>query len=329
MELFRFLELEQVPPAAVFVVHGADRYLRHLALDHLRTLLLGADAASGWDVYDGDEAQLAEVLRDLATLPLWASRKVVVVRQADAFVQRHRQALEKYLEHPHRSNVLVLEVETWKEQTRLARAVPAAATIACRSPGMDALPHWLRQRAQRLFQKQLAADAATLLVELVGTDCGALEQELAKLAAYVGDQPGIAAADVDRLVARSRVETIWRILELAGAGQVQQALDLLQHLWDRGEDAQAVFGAIAWQARKLGLAAWWLRRGLDWFQACARAGVPPFLASRAHKHVLALGPRALHIARWLLETDFSMKGGSGLSPRLAVERLLVLLSPQA
>jgi DNA polymerase-3 subunit delta len=67
--------------------------------------------------------------------------------------------------------------------------------------------------------KKISSDAAELLVELTGGDLGLLEQELAKLAVYVGSRDTITVQDVDGLVARNRVQTVWEILEAAGAGE--------------------------------------------------------------------------------------------------------------
>src|SRR5262249_3886388 len=81
------------------------------------------------------------------------------------------------------------------------------------------LPPWCVQRAAAEHRKKLANPAAQLLVELVGPAMGVLDQELAKLAAYVGEKPGIDADDVDKLVGRSRADTAFQIFDAIGSGR--------------------------------------------------------------------------------------------------------------
>src|SRR5262249_4056239 len=152
------------------------------------------------------------------------------------FVTRHRAQLEKYVAEPAAAGVLVLEVKSWPANTRLAKLVPAEATIACKAPPTYKLPEWCSQWAATRHAKQLSSSGARLLVDLVGIDMGQLDQELAKLAVYVGSANCIDASDVDRLVGSSREENTWKIFDAIGAGRPGEALAILGRLFDQGEE---------------------------------------------------------------------------------------------
>src|SRR2546427_729370 len=79
--------------------------------------------------------------------------------------------------------------------------------------------------------KQLTAEAARLLVDLIGPDMGQLDQELLKLAIYVGTAKRIDNEDVDKLVGSSRGQSMWKIFDAIGAGQSSQALVILDRLF--------------------------------------------------------------------------------------------------
>src|SRR5262249_55405710 len=154
----------------------------------------------------------ATVMDDLSTRPFLSPRRLVIVEDADPFVSAERARLEKYvaaLDSAPETGVLVLDVKTWAATTKLAKAVPDGMVVACRTPATHTLPEWCVRRCAAQSGKQLGGAAARLLVDLVGPEMGQLDQELTKLASYVGTAPRIEAEDVDKLVGRSRMENVW------------------------------------------------------------------------------------------------------------------------
>src|SRR5262249_10815586 len=189
------------------------------------------------------------------------------------------------------------------------------------------LPEWCTSWAANRHGKQLAAAAARLLVDLVGEEMGLLDQELAKLAVYVGDKARIDASDVDALVGNSREEKTWQIFDLIGAGKTGEALTLLQRLFDKGEGPMKLVGAFSFQLRRLAQAARGVALGTSLSTALEDAGVAPFAVRSAEGQLRHLGRcRADRLYDWLLEADLGLKGGSALPPRTLLERLVVRLA---
>src|SRR5262249_20141353 len=162
------------------------------------------------------------------------------------FVTEFRSQLEKHVAKPAKG-VLILEVRTWLATTKLAKAIPDAATIACKAPRPAQLPAWCAQRAKSAYSKKLADPAARALLELIEPSLGLLDQELAKLATYVGTAAEITAEDVDTLVGRSRGADVFRILDAIGQGKAGEALAILQRALADGEEPIGILGAFSWQ----------------------------------------------------------------------------------
>ncbi len=251
----------------------------------------------------------------------------MIVEDADSFVTRERARLEKYLVAPSATGVLVLDVQTWPANTKLAKLIPDAATIVCKAPAPARLPEWCVRWCAAEHGKQLVAAAARLLVDLVGAEMGLLDQEMAKLAAYVGDAKRIDAADVDALVGNSRAENTWRIFDLIGDGQTGEALTFLDRLFEQGEDPFRLLGAFSMQLRRLAQAGRLAVQGTPPAAALEAVGVPPFGRTAAEKQLRRLGRRRLgQLYDWLLLTDLGLKGMSPLPPRTLFERLVVELA---
>jgi DNA polymerase-3 subunit delta len=315
-------------PFPVYVLHGDEGFLKRRVIGALRERILGPDADSfGLSVHEGDKADFAGVRGELETLPFLSPRRLVVIDKADPFVTRHRAALEKYVAAPASTGILVLEVASWPSNTKLAKALNADATIVCKALSAQKLPDWCIQRAETSYDKQLVMAAARLLVDLVGSEMGLLDQELAKLAVYVGDAKRIDAADVDKLVGSSRAENTWKIFDAVAAGNVGDALNILDRLLDQGEEPIRLLGAFSMQLRRLAQAYRLNQNGTPLPGALAEAGVPPFGIKSAEQQLRRLGRRrAERLYDWLLETDLGLKGSSQLPPRTLLERLVIQLA---
>jgi DNA polymerase-3 subunit delta len=326
------LELLQKPDAIalkpVYVLHGDEEFLRLGALAAIRARVLGTDGNElGARQFEGKTAALADVLDELSLLPFFGSRRLVVVSNADEFVSAHRDALERFVQQPSRSGVLVLCVQSWPSNTRLFKFVnQSGLAIDCRSPAPHQLAPWCRRWASDRYGKRLAADAADLLVELASGGLGMLDQEINKLCCYVGECAEITAADVDKLVAAGRVETVWKIIDAAASGDTVSALRMLQALLSAGEQPIAVFGAISSHLRRLAKAHRLVAQGESVRSALPKAGIQ-FYTDKAQAQLRYLGPgRLMRLYRWLLETDLGMKGDSMLPPDHLLERLVVRLA---
>jgi DNA polymerase-3 subunit delta len=327
MDALSFVDAQRTADRPVFVLAGEERFLKRLALARIRQSVLGETTDDfAVSTYEGESVPLATVRDELETLPFLASRRLVVVQDADPFVTRYRDALERYVQQPSRTGVLILDVKSWKSNTRLAKLLPDEATIQCESPAAQRLPSWCVKWAKLTYEKQLEQPAAALLVELVGADMGVLDQELAKLSAYCGDRPQITQPDVDLLVAHSRVESAWQMLDAAGEGNAAHALTRLHHLLEQGDEPIAVLGAVSWQLRKLAQVARLMQDRVPLGQAMAAAGLPPFKQRQVDQTLRHLGPRAFELYDWLLEADLALKSSAGLPPHAVLERLVVKLA---
>ncbi len=326
MDALTLLERKTAPPPQpVYALTGDEHFLKRQVQAKLEEWLLGAGAGEfGRSVFAGETAEGASVHDELDTLQFAAPRRLVIVQDADPFVSRYRDKLEKYLEHPSATGNLVLVVKSWPRTTRLAKALPDAATIECGAPRN--LAAWCGKWATAQHGKLLNSAAANVLVELAGPDMGVLDQEIAKLAAYVGAAQQIQAKDVDQLVGHSRLLTAWQMLDAAAEGDHAKALTTLHRLFEQGEEPIVVLGAMSWQLRRLAQVARLCQQGSSVQAAISRAGLPPFKQEKVQQHLRQLGPRALQLYDWLLEADLALKSTAAAPPRVIIERLLVKLA---
>ena len=331
MEALQFLAAKDSKRQPVYALVGDEDFLKRYARERIISVALGEeDPSFAVSVYAGDRLDFSTVRNELETLPFLAPCRVVIVESADKFVTDNRPALEAYFAKPSRVGVLILDVKTFPENTKLAKALPDAAKIACKAPPAYKLPPWCVDWAKTAHKKKLAMNAAELLVELVGTSMGLLDQEIGKLANAVGSKAGISVEDVDALVGRSKAADVFRIMDAVGEGRPGEALSILQELFAEGEDPMAVIGPLTAQLRKLAtVGRLHFVEKIALGPAMDAANVPKWDKARisCEKQMKHLGGRRLlKLPDWLVEINYGLKGGNPLPERVQVERLVVTLA---
>jgi DNA polymerase-3 subunit delta len=328
-----------VPP--VCVLFGDEAFLKQESLDALRAAVLGDDEGEfSLTSFMGDDVEVHQVFDCLSTVALFgAGRRLVIVRDADDFVQHNRPALEAYAAKPKSSGVLVLEVASWPSNTRLAKAIATTGlTVECKTPAPQSILKWLGERAKSKHRAKLERPAAELLLDTVEPELGLLDQELAKLALAAGVDGTIDVKLVRDLVGGWRTKTTWDMLDMATSGDAANAILQLDRLVAAGENPIALLAQIGSTLRRFAAAARLVDqaeragRRTTLRQALETAGFRSFVLGKAEPQLRQLGrQRSANLYRWLLDADLALKGSSSAPARarLVLETLITRLSRAA
>jgi DNA polymerase III subunit delta len=216
------LQDKQFSPA--YYLHGDDEFLKEEALRHL--IDAAADPATrdfNLDQRKGADVDAAALASLLATPPMMAERRVIVIRDAPALRKDAAETLAKYLASPASDIVVVL---TAAAEDKPAKAL-AALTVAvdCKPLTGVQVPKWIAARVSKL-DATISDGAAALLQETVGGDLGELAIALDKLASYCGAR-SIEEEDVTTLVGVRREESAGRLLDAVAMRDATLAMSLV------------------------------------------------------------------------------------------------------
>lgn len=207
--------LKSLLPAYLAV--GTDELKqRHLVERLDRRLAQSGDAAFNRDEFDGGSAPDPQLLRSsLDTLPFGSDFRLVVFHAVDKAPKAVADAIVAYLDDPCPTTVLLMTAARQARGTRLFKAVAKlgdAAVVDCAPKKRWELPQQVVSMA-RARGKVMDAEAADLLVRLVGESTLLLDNELGKLTVALGDAPAITASDVRRMVPRIAEVKPWDFLD--------------------------------------------------------------------------------------------------------------------
>lgn len=196
-------------PNYVFV--GIEEFLLEEELSRIKQSIDG-DELMNWNVFNADEPSRInadEIVALCNTLPFLASRRAVVIRNAQNLKADQAGRIASYMDDPCDATTLVLcldMVDSERGVEGVLRAFKGRADIVRFEPMKDKNERirWILERARGLG-KTMERDAAAMLAETAGTSLWQLKGEIEKLCLYVGHNPTVTIQDV-REVAMGSVE---------------------------------------------------------------------------------------------------------------------------
>lgn len=319
---------QSAPPPCI-VIFGTESFLvRKATAEAIDQVFPQGVPDMGISEFDVSQVVLADVLDELRTLPFLSERRLVMIRDAEAFISKNRENLEKYLAAPSPTGVLLMICKTFDARTKLYKAVQKVGrAVKCKPLYPKQVAMWIVDRARDGYRKRMDRSAASRLHDLVGGSLSTLDAELDKLSIFVGEKPDIQLGDIEALVGHNRDEKVFGIVDAMASGQTGRALELWHQVWatDRVAEGRAI-GGLAYSLRRLLEA-----------RTAAEAGVPLEKLARqlwTEPDVLAKRFRNCQVCDIenqlmdLLDVDLRAKTGR-TNVRDAVEKFIVTHSTQA
>lgn len=320
--------LKRANPSPVYLLVGEEDFLRDHALRAIKSAVLGTEGLEGFndDVFYGDECVASDILGCANELPVFAERRLIVVRGADKLAAREGEGIIPYCLAPNESTTVVFTATKLDNRLKFPQALKKhATTIDCGALPPAQVPRWIEGQAKEL-DVRLDEDAIHLLAELSSHSLYLLKRELEKLAASVPQGTVVGAAEVELHRGTQPEASIFDLSAAIGANDTGRALRILARNLEAGEQPLRMLGALIWQYRRLWKARALLDRGSPEGELSRAIGIPPFRVREFVGQVQMFSEAQLRTAFQLfLETDSALKGGRALPPKGILKDLIIRL----
>jgi len=314
--------------APAYLLLGEEILLREAFLSRLLTALLPPGLESlNLDILSGSEAASADLVTRCRTIPAFAPRRVVLLKEADRLRSEVWDAMLAYLDAPSPSTCLICMADKLEHGHRGLKRIEGVGKVLRFVLPKDEggrerqCQQWMRERA-REQGKSLTPEAERLLLTLQGPDLLRLSQEVDKLCLFVGERQQIDPEAVEALVGRGRVRGIFELTAAVSRRDLNEALSCLRHLLERGEEPLGMLGMLARQLRLLVRAKELLAQSSPPAEISRLLGVPrPFVSEILEAANISSLPRLEQGLACLLDLDRRLKssgGGQRLFLELAV-----------
>jgi DNA polymerase III subunit delta len=328
---------------SAYLILGTDAPKVQRSLSRLRGRIV-ADTGSELGVITLDALEVGPnaVLVEVDSPVLLPGRRAVVVLNVHRWKAEERGTLAGRLADLPPDLTLALVGETLAPADRLRKAVMSSGQVLQYDvPARRDYGEWVRERA-RAAGLDVHSFAARRLAAMVGDDPWRLENELAKLASFVGAKPGelapVTVEDIDEVCAPTLEMQIWDLTDAVGRGDCHSALDALETLialggsrrrgagrTATGDPLRAILAALVGHMTLLQRV-----QGLGGKKPdviAGELGIHPFRARKLAEQAKALSPDLVRFAIVeLAQANAAMVGASQLEPALVLERAVVAIS---
>jgi DNA polymerase III subunit delta len=236
--------------APVYYLHGDDDYLKDGALRDLVEAAIDSSTRDfNLEYRRGADLDAETVGSLLATPPMLAERRAVVVRDVTTLKKAARQQLDKYLKRPASDTLVILTSPAGTKADGALIDASVALDFAPLTP--ERVRKWIAHHATTVLAVRIDDEATQLLQQAVGNDLLMLAAELDKCASYVlgarsgkttapasisatadaaASLPLIDADAVSAVVGVRRGETVTDLLDAVARHDARTAVTLVSHV---------------------------------------------------------------------------------------------------
>lgn len=237
------------PPVYLFI--GSDSYLREKAVKDLTASITGGSSRDlDSKVFYGGEAEPAQVLDQLNTIPFLASKRLVIIKNLEDSSADLAERLVRYIKKPLSSTCLVLESA---DDSFLTEHDGIASFMTVRrfdAMGPAESAAWIREYLAARGKKT-SAEAIALLREMHGRNFSSLAQELDKLAAFTGSKAEVGISDIEEVSGKSLVSSTFDLADAIGQARTKDALSICHDLVTSGKKEYEIVGLLCWHLKRI------------------------------------------------------------------------------
>lgn len=268
--------------------------------------------------YDEEETGIGEAIRDAATPPFMAERKVVIIKNPLFLTsEKNLELLENsaflnYLNHPLNSTVLIINAGNLKldERKEVVKQLKKTAHVEEVRPLSEIeITGWVKRQCT-LNSVAIKDDAIKIFLRLAGSNLQNAKNELDKLINYVGPSGTISADIVRRVVVKEIYNDVYALTNSILDQDKAKIINIYNELLASGNDVHYLFSLVAKSLRETLLARIMLESGYTQADIAKKMNI-----SSGRAYYLVKNARAVDLEKIkrnmkkLGDLDFRIKSG--------------------
>ena len=328
--------------APVYVLYGAETYLRDIAAKTIAELSFGKDDFRDFndDVFSlNTPDNIKNALAAADQLPMMAQRRVVKITEVrvtasankDSLKEDQFDAIAAYLANPSPNSVVIFVADELNRSRKVGKLLSEKSVSVDFTPLEDAeLVKWANSKLDE-FGTQMDDRTLRHLIAMIGPDVRRLTIEIGKLSTAALPDKVINIDLVDSLVANVREIPNFDLTDNLVAGNKAKALKILSKILNDGAEPLMLLGLLSYNYRRLLMVKDMMERGVDRSEVSRVMKLryndqEAFLAAARRANLKQLKKAVVALA----ETDLAIKtsiGGPGpKGSRLQLEMLVCKLA---
>ncbi|MFQ5864902.1 MAG: DNA polymerase III subunit delta [bacterium] len=325
MNYFDFIaHIQKKQFSPVYFLYGKEDYFIEDALNRL--IDAACDSATkdfNLDVFYGNEVEGAKIFDAASSYPMLADTRVVVVKEVDKLSASGLELLNKYLDKPASSTILVIiSGKSGLRNKAISNIKSKSLWVECRPLYDRQVPKWIQDHLKEKGL-EISQEAVLLIHVRVGNNLRDIVNELEKIVLNLEGRKRIEPADVQNVVGLSRSYSVFDLTDAIGHKDLDKSLTILSRLLQSGESPTGILALITRHFVNLMKVKGAVAQKNSNDEITALTGIPPFFIAKTKEMANNFSADQLNlIFEYLLETDLILKT-SRQPPKIAMETLLI------
>ncbi|MUK87069.1 DNA polymerase III subunit delta [Ornithinibacillus sp. L9] len=320
--------LKKKPLPNILLLYGTEVYF----IQKIKDMVLKNFDEDNISTYDLSEIPIQEVVGDAETYPFFGEKKIIIANnpvflkaKPDKLTFEHDiDVLQQYLETPVDYSVIVFiaPYEKIDERKKVTKTLKKNGLVAECNPVKEfELSKWIKNIADQ-YHIVIAEDAFETIESELSTNLNLLENEIEKLALYVGEQGTVTKEIAEEMISHTVTSSSLRLVDTVIEGNLQKAISIYKDLEKMKEEPIAMIGLLAFQFRTIFRVKLLKQKGYTQFQMQKQIGAHPYVIKVALSREAKFTTEKLQfIIDRLATADAVMKQGK-MEKELAFELLL-------
>jgi len=298
--------------APLYFIYGEEEFLADRAVACLlEKLVEPAFKDFNFTVFYGKECKAEQILDTAMTLPMFAARRVILVKRAEELQAEQLEQLIPYIKAPSPDACLIFHASKIDQRRKFFSELKKNdLLLEYKKLKDDQLPGFVTRETGH-HGKRMDSAAADLLVYYCGNSLREIVAQVEKLATYVGQRGLITVDDVKAIVSDTKTDTVFELANALGSRNLERAVRQLQILLRDPDSPYMLVGALARHFRQLCMIRELLDQRVSQDEISKRVKINPYflkgMIGQAQKFRL---DEYRDIFNLLHETDVGLKSGS-------------------
>lgn len=297
--------------APLYFIYGDEEFLVERAVQRLLERIVSPDFRDfNFSVFYGKEVKVEQIIDSAMTLPMFAQRRVILVKRGDELPAEAFEQLAAYLQNPASESCIVFQAVKADQRRKFFQELKKGNyLVEIKRMRDEQLPAFVRQEAERLG-KRIDPAAAEMLVYYSGNNLRELVAQLEKLASYSGDQSLISMDDVRAMASDTKIDNAFELADALGKRDLDKAMRQLQTVLRDADAPYMLIGALARHFRQLCIIRDLLQKRVANEEIGRRAKVNPYFLKGLVEQARNFSPvEFFGIFERLHQADLDLKSG--------------------
>jgi DNA polymerase III subunit delta len=236
----------------LYYLYGDEPYLIERGVKRLMARVVPPDFREfNLNVFYGGEVKGEAIMETAQTLPMFAERRVVLIKRSGALSPAALELLSGYVQDPCPSTCLIFQGDKIDQRKKFFLDLKKnCAMVEFKRPYDNQLGPFIREEATRLG-KRIETPAIELLAYYVGSNLQELVAQMEKLADYAAKRETITVDDVRTIASDTKVDTVFDLANALGGRNLTGAFRCLRTLLRDGEAPLYILNMITRHFRQL------------------------------------------------------------------------------